>query len=118
MRSFRRVLKEKIRCNCFSKAYTTKNPKPIAFTFSTYLQKISNKSKNASSHKKNSAYVEKNKLQSEMKSKAEEEIMIEKTNKTIQPEDYEKFWEFIPNTPLALNERKTSQNTSNKNKKK
>jgi len=120
--SFRRVLKEKMRCNCFSKTYLARNSKTATFSFSTYLQRISAKSKNVNSNtqstKKTNATIKKSSLQqSEMKNKDEEEIMIEKSNKTIQPEDYEKFWEFIPNSP-AVDEINSSKNVSSKNKKK
>jgi hypothetical protein len=111
-----------MRCNCFSKTYLARNSKTATFSFSTYLQRISAKSKNVNSNtqstKKTNATIKKSSLQqSEMKNKDEEEIMIEKSNKTIQPEDYEKFWEFIPNSP-AVDEINSSKNVSSKNKKK
>ena len=89
--SFRKVLKEKLQCNCFSKSYIHKKSNTKA-QLTTYFTKLSTKNSSFRLNTKND--IAKSNLQlTDGKSKVEEELVFGMPSKTNQP-DYEKFWEF------------------------
>lgn len=108
-------MKEKLQCNCFSKSYLIKNRTRKTPFYTQYFHKLSNKSSflNHNNNANNITNLNKSSNQAgglDAKNLGEDPVI---TKKTIQPEDYEKYWEFIPAhaelQPLKTDSAKSSQ---------